>query len=177
MKISFVKYFAVVLVLFCQSCVYHLGSENGLLSKVYVEDVLNKTEEPELGGMLHSAVAELLGTAPTARSRKECGLALEVLSLENRGWARAEIRDKRVRDDDSDAYQTVLYRIRIKVRYSVKDHSGKLHQGIVEGLGNLPKMHDRNIPLQYALKLAADDAAKKIVDAISDADVSAGAKL
>lgn len=159
----------VFIVVFCSSC-YHLTGHNRNLAMVSIADIHNETVEPQLSSMLHSALAEHLSHTRKASSKPLYPLDLKITSLENSNVARAEIRDKYSRDSDSDAYQTVLYRITIKVKYSLKLQEGKSPvSGIVNGIGDLPKMHDRNVPLQHALRLAANDAAKKIIDAISDA--------
>ncbi len=159
----------VFIAVFCGSC-YHLTGHNKNLAMVSIENIHNDTVEPQLSSMLHSALAEHLSHTRKASSKPLYPLDLKIISLENSNVARAEIRDKLSRDDDSDAYQTVLYRITIKVQYSLSLQEGKSPvSGIVSGIGDLPKMHDRNVPLQHALRLAANDAAKKIIDAISDA--------
>lgn len=159
----------VFVAVYCSSC-YHLTGHNKNLAMVSIANVHNDTAEPQLSSMLHSALAEQLSQTRRASSRPLYPLDLKIISMENSNVARAEIRDKLSRDDDSDAYQTVLYRITIRVQYSLKLQDGKPPvSGTVSGIGDLPKMHDRNVPLQHALRLAANDAAKKIIDAISDA--------
>jgi len=158
----------VFITVFCSSC-YHLTGHNKKLAMVSIANIHNDTAEPQLSSMLHSALAEQLSHTRKGSSKPLYPLDLKIISLENSNVARAEIRDKFSRDDDSDAYQTVLYRITIKVQYSIMPQDGMaLVSGVVSGIGDLPKMHDRNIPLQHALRLAANDAAKKIIDAISD---------
>ena len=163
------KNFAILLVViaFCASC-YHLVDTSGKLSRIYVDDVQNATMEPQLGNMMRIAMTELLSHSGR-RSKDRLPLDLKVVGMENNNVARAEIREKRSRDNDSDAYQTVLYRITITVQYTLELPEGKTLAGTVTGIGDLPKMHDRNVPLQHAIRLAANDAAKKIVDALNDA--------
>ena len=158
----------IFVAVFCNSC-YHLTGHNKKLAMVSIGDIHNDTVEPQLSSMLHTALAEHLSHTRKASSRPLYPLDLKIISLENSNVARAEIRDKYSRDSDSDAYQTVLYRITIRVQYSLMPQDGKaLVSGVVSGIGDLPKMHDRNVPLQHALRLAANDAAKKIINAISD---------
>ena len=166
---SIFAFLFVFIAVFCSSC-YHLTGHNKNLAMVSIANIHNDTVEPQLSSMLHSALAEQLSHTRKGNSKPLYPLDLKIISLENSNVARAEIRDKLSRDDDSDAYQTVLYRITIKVQYSLKLQEGKPPvSGVVSGIGDLPKMHDRNIPLQHALRLAANDAAKKIIDAIGDA--------
>lgn len=157
------------LMVFCVSCVsYHFGTNGQFLSKTYVSDVINKTAEPQLGSLMHRAMSEQLSTAPSRKNKKTIALDMEIVSLENSSWARAEVRDKKSRDSKDDAYQTVLYRIQIRVNYKVFEGEKILLTGSVIGLGDVPKMHDRNVPLQNALKLATNDAARQILAALAD---------
>ena len=103
---------------FCSSC-YHLTGQNKKLAMVSIANIHNDTVEPQLSSMLHSALAEQLSHMRKASSKPLYPLDLKIISLENSNVTRAEIRDKLSRDDDSDAYQTVLYRITIKVQYSI----------------------------------------------------------
>ena len=169
MRIHIFQIALLSLALLSASC-YHFGGGSHMLRHVYVDKIHNGTAEPLLGGMIHSAVNEQLGTRayPKYVPKMDLPLDLDIIAMENSSLARAEVRDKKTRDDDSDAYQTVLYRITVKVGYTLKTPSGKVLKGEVTGIGDLPKMHDRNVPLQYALKLAASDAARKIVDRIAD---------
>ena len=165
---STLAFLLIFIAVFCCSC-YHLTGYDKKLAMVSIADIHNDTVEPQLSSMLHSALAEHLSHTRNAKSKPLYPLDLRIISMENSNVARAEIRDKYSRDSDSDAYQTVLYRITIKVQYSIMGKEEKaLVSGIVSGIGDLPKMHDRNVPLQHALRLAANDAAKKIIIALSD---------
>ena len=79
------------------------------------------------------------------------------------------LQRKKARDKDGDAYQTVLHKLTIKVEYSVRDSSGKVVlKGKVAGQASVPLMHDREVALLSARKLAVKDAARQIADALAD---------
>ena len=57
----------------------------------------------------------------------------------------------------------------MRVSYSVKDDADRtVLKGKITGQASVPLMHDREVALRTARKQAVMDAAKKIVDALSD---------
>ena len=163
---------AIVLALLMCSC-YHLGTV-GPAKSVHIAEIENRTEEATLAATLRSSLAEQLGSGVgTTPSYRECGYHLhaKITKITNRSMARAEIREKKSRDDDSDAYQTVLYGLEITVQYELEPTTEKLKPltGTVIGRASLPRMHDRNVALQNALKQASLDAARQIAAIVRDA--------
>lgn len=163
--------------LFMMSCAYHLGAPDlKNCHGISVGVIGNSTSEPALSIEVKKALQEQFETAPGLTGRGSQGkyvLTAEVVEVKSSSLARAEIRDKKIRNDEEDAYQTVLYRVEIKVNYSIHAKDGgnaeKL-SGTVFGKGDLPRMHDRNVPLQAAIRQASNDAARQIKNAVVDAD-------
>ena len=140
--------FAIMLAFLTCSC-YHLGTV-GSAKSVYVEEIENRTEEATLAATLRGCLAEQLGSGVgTTPSHRECAYALhaKITKITNRSMARAEIREKKSRDDDSDAYQTVLYGLEITVQYELepRNQGQKTLNGTIVGRASLPRMHDRNV--------------------------------
>ncbi|MBQ6472798.1 MAG: hypothetical protein IJJ33_12510 [Victivallales bacterium] len=167
-------YLLPALVCLMASC-YHLGTP-GNLKKISVGAVENQTEEPAAAAALNQCLREQLGIRPGLRNRSEEHaeylLAVKVADFRSQGIARAKIRNRNDRDHKEDAYQSVLQRIEMTVNYTVSkanDDTGEpVFSGKVIGRGDVPRMHDRNLTLQDAIRQAANDAARQITDALAD---------
>ncbi|MBR4674545.1 MAG: hypothetical protein IKP00_08780 [Victivallales bacterium] len=163
---------ALTLAFLMCSC-YHLGTV-GPAKKVCVAEIENRTEEATLAATLRQCLNEQLGTGVgTTPSSKPCSYDLhtKITKITNRSMARAEIREKKSRDDDSDVYQTVLYALEITVQYELEPKLQGLKQlaGTVVGRASLPRMHDRNVALQDALKQASLDISRQLAAIVRDA--------
>ena len=96
-------------------------------------------------------------------------LRTRVVEVRNSSLARAEVRNSKDRDRSDNAYQGVLFRIDLTVEYRLENQdSAQERTGRVTGRGDLPLMHDRNLPLQNAIRAAANDAARQIAEELSD---------
>lgn len=158
-----------LLCLLLSSC-YHLGLPGGS-KNVQIGDIINRSVEPSLGGLMSKCLAEELSVRPALKATDAAKYTVDVkiVGIGNSSQARAEVRIKDARDKDSDAYQTVLHRLTVKVEYSVMDETGKtLLNGKVTGQTSVPLMHDREVALRTARQQAVMDAAKQIVDALAD---------
>ena len=158
-----------VICLLLSSC-YHLGVPGGS-KNVQIGDIINRSSEPSLGGLLSKSLAEELNVRPALKDSNapKYTVDVKIVGIGNSSQARAEVRIKDARDKDSDAYQTVLHKLTIKVEYSVNDDDGKtLLKGKVTGQTSVPLMHDREVALRTARHQAVMDAAKQIVDALAD---------
>lgn len=160
---------AAVLCLLLSSC-YHLGVPGGS-KNVQIGDIDNRTSEPSLGGLLSKSLAEELNVRPALKAADSPKYTVDakVAGIGNSSRARAEVRIKDARDNDSDAYQTVLHRFTVKVDYSVSDAEGKtVFKGTVTGQASVPLMHDREVAMKTARQQAVMDAARQIADALAD---------
>lgn len=161
------------------SCQYHWGSARpeGLYG-LEVGAVANHTQEGSLAAAFRKSAQEQISTDPGLNGRFVTHLLhVDLENLYQKNIARAELRDRDSRDDDRSAYQTVLYRLELRVRYTVSgrnDASGKpVLAGTVIGRADIPRMHDLKVPFEAACRQAADDAARQIVAAVTE---SAGLK-
>jgi len=167
---------SAALALLLVSCVsYHQdGARYGKLSHVSVGLIENKTAEGTLGGLLRRQLQEHLGTTPGfERDRNANWLRLDakIVSLVNSGIVNAELRDEYARNEEKNAYQTVLYRIMLTVSYTVTDVAEKrtvVHSGTVVGTADLPLMSDREISLRQACLQAVNDVALKIKENLAE---------
>ncbi|MBQ7650079.1 MAG: hypothetical protein IJS15_03920 [Victivallales bacterium] len=160
---------AALLCLLLSSC-YHLGVPGGH-KNVQVGDIINRSAEPSLGGIMSSCLAEELSVRPALRVADAAKFTVDVkiVGIGNSSQARAEVRIKNARDNDSDAYQTVLHRLTVRAEYTVTDDAGKtMLKGKVIGQTSVPLMHDREVALRTARKQAVLDAARQIADALAD---------
>jgi hypothetical protein len=158
------------------SC-YHWGTPGVKPgTNIAVASIANDTSEGALAVTMRQKLQEHFANQPGVSCDNRAGasdyvLKVRLMSISTSGVARSEVRDKRVREDDANAYQTVLYRIELKAAYELF-LSGDLDKPILSrdvlGSADLPRMHDRNVPLQVACRQAADDVARKIVADIVD---------
>jgi len=162
---------AACMCILLSSC-YHLGVPGGS-KNVQIGDIINRSTEPSLGGLLSKSLAEEIDVRPGLRTTDAAKYTVDarIIGIGNSSQARAEVRIKNARDKDSDAYQTVLHRITVKIEYSVTNEDGKeVHKGIVTGQASVPLMHDREVALKTARQQAVMDAAKQIANALADND-------
>lgn len=153
-------------------CCYHVGVP-GIRKNLVVGAVSNMTEEPELDGLVSGMLRECIASKPwlTEKDGPEYSLDVNVVSIRSISQARAEMRDKKTRNKDEDAYQTVLHRIDVKLTYEVYGEAADapVYKGKVTGTASLPLMHDRQVALKNAMKQAVRDAVGKIILELEDA--------
>lgn len=156
---------------------YHWGTPEGRPdTSIAIAGIENETTEGALAVTMRQKLQEHFANQPGTSCDNRDGksdyvLKVRLLPIRNAGVARSELRDKRAREDDANAYQTVLYRIELKAAYELffsSDPEKPVLSREVVGTADLPRMHDRDIPFQAACRQAADDAARKIVADIFD---------
>lgn len=153
---------------------YHLGTPNhGTVAARHLE-VSNKTREPTVTREVTAALKEHFDTSTgmTLKSRNAEAYDIRVVvdSLENRSIARSKLRDKISRDAKSDAYQTVLFRITLTAHVTVtptQAEAAPVIDRVYTAYADLPKMHDRELPLQHAIEQAGNSLAEQIVNDIA----------
>lgn len=166
-----------IVMLSCAGC-YHLGNPSGRIALNDIH-IVNKTREPDLQRMLNMSLREQVVSSPGIRFGMKEGqsgldLDIELVSIRNVSIARAEVRDKYSRDNDDEAYQSVLNRIELTavLRGYTAGIQPRPETPAIElrliGQGDIPQMHDRDVPLQAALKQAAHDIASQIVAAVAE---------
>lgn len=167
-----------VLLSLLSSCAYHLGNPqlDPAMKTLAIAEVLNQTPESSLTALFKNALAERIANEPGLRlasinSDDAAQLKLRIKTLDNRSMARTKLREEEHVDYEGDAYQTVLYRISVKVAYEVYSAAtpGKLlRSGEVAGQADLPKLHDREVALRSALRQLAIDLAADLVVELSE---------
>ncbi|NMA42675.1 MAG: hypothetical protein GX946_04765 [Oligosphaeraceae bacterium] len=170
--------FPLLALLFFCSCAYHCGAPlaDQRLQTLRIGDIDNLSSESSLTPLLKNALAERIAKEPGMRlvsgdNDQACVLQMRISDLDNRSLARAKLREKDERDYEGDAYQTVLYRIQTRVEYGIytpEPEQKLLYFGAVNGQADLPKMHDREVALQSAMRQLAIDLANALTLEISE---------
>ena len=150
---------------------YHVGTPgSGRRFALARLDIDNQTQEAMVGRQLTAALRERFSVDPATTLAKDKGepynVTAVITKIDNLSIARAEIRDNRSRDDDSKAYQTVLYRVALYADLTFTrqgDEKPTLKRSYV-GYGDLPQMHDREVPLRHACQQAASSVAAQALD-------------
>ena len=171
-------YIALASLLVLTGC-YHVGIPGN--RPVAFDDVVltNKTREPALARQFDMAFKEQISLTPGVHGKPvkdavNYNLYIELVSIRNLSIARAEVRDKKTRDSKDQAYQTVLNRVELTVKLKAYNLDQPIHpdnptyEHTFVGQGDIPRMHDREVPLQAAYRQAADDAARQIIAAIAE---------
>ena len=156
----------VALACFLSGC-YHFGApgmDSFSLAEIHVD---NCTKEPMLNRHIVTAFRERVSTEPSAvKGKSVYDVRVKLGELRNYSIARAKVRDKKSVDHDSDAYQTVYHRIAITADVIVtpKDGGQPVLSKPYIGYGDIPRMHDRELPFQAACRQAANSLASQVVD-------------
>ena len=155
------------------SC-YHLGTPNHGVVAARRLEVINKTHEPIVAREVTAAVKEHFDTSTGTTLKSNAADAYDVRivvdNLENKSIARSKLRDRVSRDDKSDAYQTVLFRITLTAHVTVtpvQAGAAPIIDRIYTAYADLPKMHDREQPLQHAIEQSGNSLAEQIVNDIA----------
>lgn len=171
------KIWMIGLVLLLASCYHVDNSRNGVFARTSVGQVANLTEEGELGGLMRRQLQEQFGTVPgIEKNARETWLQLDVsvVQINNHGLVSAQVRDRQSRDEKKSAYQIVLFRMTIVVEYKLIDltqGSEVVLSGSVVGQADQPLISDMNITRKQAYLQATNDAARKIKEALVDANL------
>lgn len=141
---------------------------------IAISAVENLTSEDALSVLVKDALRERVQGVPGIKlaSEENAGLVitLKLSQLDQSKAARARTRDSRASHDDSDSYQTVLYRMSIRCDYvaTPADAAAAVRTGFVEATADVPLMQDIAIAQAAALKELARDAAAKVLSAITE---------
>lgn len=166
---------AAVAILLTSCARYHFGTalpENR--RDICIYDVQNLTQEDALEPLLGNALREQVMNTPGLKliSEDNATLAISatITALTQSRAARAQTRDAKAHHDDSDSYQTVLYRLEMTCEYTAQTTRENLipKTGTVIATADVPLMQDIAMPQQAALKQLARDAAAKILAEITE---------
>lgn len=174
---SFAVLAALLLLGVASGCRYAWGPvQHPQIRSLGVGSFANTTKEADANAMLRSALAEAISTEPgiALLQPEEADAIVEgrLVRISQDRLVRARTRDERVVRDDSDAYRTVLYRLEVTVEYAVRAAGTTtpiLRSEQVVGQADLGNWPDQQIVQQDALRRALEDAARKIVAAVTEA--------
>lgn len=158
-------------------CQYEVGSlMHPQVRSVAVGTVANATAEPTFTAILKGQLAEEFmrdgSLTLTDGQKADAIVESEIVKCRTRKLARAKVRGDRERDQDKDAWQTVVYRAEVVVRYRVRVPGYKkplLAEAEVTGTGDFSRFPDVTIPRQAAFKEALRDAAQQIASGVTEA--------
>lgn len=154
---------------------YHFGTalpENR--RDIVIADIQNLTQEDALTPLLRDKLGEQVMNTPGAKLTSEenatLAISVKITTLDQTRAARARTRDAGAQHDDSDSYQTVLYRLSMTCEYKAETTRENLipRTGKVTVSADVPLMQDIAVSQQTALKQLARNAAATIIAEITE---------
>ncbi len=136
---------------------------------IALEEITNLSQEDALDPLLRDALAERITQTPGLRlaagQEPELRLTVKILPLDQEKAARAKTRTRIASHDDSDSYQTVLYRLNMTCQYTVTpaDSSLPARSGTVDVSADVPLLQDLALAQKGALPQLARTAAREIL--------------
>lgn len=166
---------ALALTLILAACTtYHVGTPLPKeLRDFSLGKVENLSQEDALAPLLRDRLAERILQTPGLRLASDqdatLDLSVKVLSLEQSKAARALMRGRKASHDDSDRYQTVLYRLEMECEYlgTPRDPALSPRKGRVRVFADVPLLQDLALSQQKALQELARAAAQEILSDLS----------
>jgi len=150
---------------------YHVGTPNGTRYTLGKLEVSNAAKEPAAGRYVVSEIKQRFSVDPALTLRKGEGapvydMEVVVKSISNGSAGVARTRDKRSRTDDGDSYNTVTFELTLTADVIITDPNKPepVIKRTYTGAAQYAAMHDRDLPMQEALKQAAYDMVGKILD-------------
>ena len=136
----------------------------------------NKTMDASCAALLRGRLAEAVSREPGVvllpPDQADAIIEGTIVSVRQRRLARAEVRHERERENDSDAYQSVLYRLEITLEYRVRIADSEkmlIEKRKVVGTTDLGRWPDQQVMRSDALGRALGDAAERMVASITEA--------
>ena len=171
-----VPVWAVLGLLLSSGCQYHVGSVmHPQVSSIAVGVIANDTGEPSFSSILRGQLSEQFMRDGSLRltdvGKADAVVEGEIVKYRTRKLARSEVREDRARDEDSDAYQTVIYRAEVFVTYRVRvpGYETPLLKDVrVTGTADFSRFPDMIIPRQAAFRQALNDAALQICSSVTE---------
>ncbi|MBN2449746.1 MAG: hypothetical protein JXR77_05115 [Lentisphaeria bacterium] len=158
-------------------CAYRWGSVmHPQIRSLAVGSFDNETRDAAATALLRDSLSEAISTqAGLMLAQPAAADAIvegRILNLRQEPLARAKVRDERTARDDSDEYQTVLYRLQASVEFRVRIPGREqpfIETRRVTGQADLGNWPDQNVFQADALDRALDDAARQIVAIVTEA--------
>lgn len=167
--------FVATFVLLLASCQYRWGSPFPHGETIALDGVVNQTREASLTPALTGALNDALLTSPglklTGADDADYLLRVTLKAIEQSRLASTYQRDKKDTNNDYSGYQSVLFRITLTSEYQLFRADNlvtPVKSGSVTALADLPRMQDMEIGMKPALKQAAQDTARRILDEVTD---------
>jgi hypothetical protein len=136
----------------------------------------NATRDSSATVILRGRIAEKISTEPgLSLAPIETADAIvegRIVKVSQRQIARAELRQPPDRENDSDAYQTAIYRLDVTVQYLVRIPGYDrpfVERREVLGQADMGRWPDQQVYRANALALALADAATQIVASVTEA--------
>ena len=166
---------ALALMLTLAACTtYHVGTPLPKeLRNISLGKVVNLSQEDALSHLLRDRLAERILQTPGLKLSSDADatldLSVKILSLDQSKAARALMRDRKASHDDSDRYQTVLYRLEMECEYLgvPRDSALSPRKGRVRVTADVPLLQDLALSQQKALQELARAAAWEILSDLS----------
>lgn len=169
------KYLLLLSLIFVTSCArYHFGvSLPPEQRAIEVCSVENLTSESGLESLLRNSLSESIMNTPGIHLSKPgsgaVALSARVVELEQQRSARARLRDHHDADDSGATYQTVVFRMSVKVEYRLLDANGtELRSGALSVSADYPVLSDQESARLAAFREAMRTAAQKIVAEVTE---------
>lgn len=138
---------------------YHVGSSLPPEERaIAIAAIENRTREHRLTPLVKDDLAEKLSGIPgisvVSENDAAAGQSVKVvlLALDQNRHVSAEVREKAARKDDSNAYQTVLYRAVLAAEWTATTAAGDSRTGKAEVTADVPVMPDLDIAFSAALR-------------------------
>ena len=156
---------------------YHWGFvSHPQIKTIGISEFENKTDHPSLAVLLRKKLAEHVMRDGSLRLTdcEDADITLKG-TIRNYDFGRAgaaEIRDEEDLPDNRSAYQTSIFSVKVKIRYStmIPGNDKLLMSGrSVTGKADFPEMPDLTVSRQSGLQQALNDAAKQMVVSITEA--------
>ena len=172
-----IRNFFLVILLACASCShYHFGSALPKEQRVIeVAQVTNLTSEPRLEALLRNSLAESIMHTPgikLAKPNQAGGLLLEtrIVEIDQQRSVRTELRDRPDRDGSGNSYQTVVFRVTIKIEYQAFKcgDNALCRAGKTTVMADFPSMADQETAREEAFREAMRRAASQIVAEVTE---------
>ena len=171
------KNYLLAILLACASCAHYRPGTTlpAEYRTIEIGPVVNLTSEARLESDLRNSLSESVMNTPgvcLGRPGAEGGLLLsaKIAELSQQRGARARLRAPHDRDRSGKAYQTVVFRMTLKVEYqAVAENCGEpVRSGVVTVSADYPTMADQETARAEALREAMRSAARQIVAEVTE---------
>jgi hypothetical protein len=158
-------------------CGYRAGSlMHPQIASMAVGSFENATPEPGLTGILRSRLAEhIVSDGSVLLADVDSADAEMTGTIRDVAFNRVASVKAREEDDaieDADEYQTGIYRVKVLVEYEVRVpgyQNPLIGMQTVAGTADFSRMHDMQLSRNEAVRLALNDAARKMVAGTTEA--------